>query len=146
MMIQTCPISLQQIDSNFVRLIATQVSLVALLFFLTHNIVFIFLLLLDFSSRAIKKPKFSPFVFMAKGLITLLKMKPKLTNEAPKRFALYLGLVMTSLILILSFLGFIKFALILTLFLIFAALLEAVGNYCIGCKVYYVLKYLNIIQ
>lgn len=145
-MIQTCPISLQQIDSNFVRLIATQVSFVALLFFLTHNIMFIFLLLIDFSSRAIKKPKLSPFVLIAKGLITLLNMKPKLTNEVPKRFALYLGLVMTSFILILSFLGFIKSALILTLFLIFAALLEAVSNYCIGCKIYYVLKYLNIIQ
>jgi len=145
-MTQTCPLSLQQIDSNFVRLIATQVSFVALLFLITQHSVFIFLLLFDFLSRAMKHPKLSPFVLMAKMFIVLFKMKPKLTNEAPKRFALYLGLFMTLMILTLSLLGFVKLSLVLTSFLITAALLEAISNYCVGCKIYYILKYLNIIH
>lgn len=145
-MIHTCPISLRQVDTNFVRLVATQVLLVALLFFITHNLLFVFLLLFDFSSRAINLPRLSPFVLFAKILIRLFKIKPKLTDEAPKRFAMYLGLFMTFLIVISVVFDFIALALFLTSFLILAALLEAVANYCIGCKVYAVLKQMHIIK
>ncbi|CAA6817343.1 MAG: Unknown protein [uncultured Sulfurovum sp.] len=145
-MVQTCPISFQHIDSNFVRIIATQVSIVALLFLLTNHVIFILLLLLDFSSRAIKISGLSPFVFIAKGIINILNIEPRLTNEAPKRFALYFGLFISLVITVIYFLGFFKIALGLTSLLILAALLEAVSNYCVGCKIYYILKNFNLIK
>jgi len=139
---QSCPISFQRIDSNMVRLIAIQVTFVALIFLLTHHIIFLLLLCLDFFARFTRLLSLSPFSYVANKFIEHCRLEENLTNEAPKRFALYLGLTMNVSIFIFYILGFIKISMFLTFILIVFACLEAFSDYCIGCKLYYFLQHL----
>jgi hypothetical protein len=140
---QACPISLHRVDTNIVRLIALQVTVFSLIFILSHEILFAFVLLFDFSIRSLRLSQFSPFHRVAKFVLETLKVKAKLVDEAPKRFALYLGLF-TSVFLILSFFGgFLVFSTAIAMVLLLCALLETAFDYCIGCKIYYAIQVLK---
>ena len=142
-MTQSCPISFKRIDANFVRLIATQVITIALLLLFTQHLLFAFILLFDFTTRVLNFKQLSPFAFIAKNIIGHFQIKAQLCDEAPKRFALYLGLSIVSL---LTFFYIFKLTIIasaLLIILLICAFLEAVFDYCIGCKVYYLLQFLT---
>ena len=141
-MIQTCPISFSRIDSNLVRIIALQVILVALLLIWTKNLFFAYLLLFDFAVRTLKIKKISPFAHIANLIIHHLQLKPILCDEAPKRFALYLGLGIIGFFTLLFLFEFTNMASILVGILILCASLETAFNYCIGCKIYHYLQIL----
>ena len=65
-MSQSCPISFKRIDTNFVRIVAVQVIIVALLLVLTQEVIFAFILLFDFSVRILNLKKLSIFAHIAK--------------------------------------------------------------------------------
>ena len=139
-MTQTCPISFHRIDSNLVRIIALQVIVVALLLIWTQNLFFAALLLFDFTVRTLKIKKISPFKHIADLIIQQFHLRPKLCDEAPKRFALYLGLGIVGFIMILFLFSFTKIATILVGILILCASLETAFDYCIGCKIYHYIQ------
>ncbi|MCH9813016.1 MAG: DUF4395 domain-containing protein [Epsilonproteobacteria bacterium] len=140
-MAQSCPISQKRVDANVVRFIATLTAATALLFLLTDHSFFILLLLFDFSVRLFRKQKLSPFCFLSTTILQVLPVKPKLCDEAPKRFALVMGWVM--LILIAAFILFSlhTLAFVLTLILFVCATLEALFEFCVGCKIYQILNH-----
>ncbi len=139
-MAQSCPISFNRIDANLVRIVALQVIVVALLLIGTGQLFFAFLLLFDFSVRTLNLKKLSPFATVAKLLIKSFDIKPQLCDEAPKRFALYLGLGIIGFFSLLFLFGFSKVAIILVAILVVCASLEAAFDYCIGCKIYHYLQ------
>jgi len=141
-MTQSCPISFNRIDAHLVRIIALQVITLAFLLLWTENILFALILLFDFSVRALHLKKLSPLSSIAKFFIYSLKMKPQLCDEAPKRFALYLGLGIIGFFTLLLIFGFNKLAISMILTLIICASLEALFDYCIGCKIYHYLKFM----
>ena len=139
-MTQTCPISFHRIDSNLVRIIALQVIVVALLLIWTQNLFFASLLLFDFGVRTVKIKKISPFAHIANLIIHRFHLKPKLCDEAPKRFALYLGLGIIGFFTLLFLFEFNNIASILVGILILCASLETAFDYCIGCKIYHYIQ------
>jgi len=137
---QTCPISVHRVDANLVRAIAFQVLLFTLLLLLTQESIFAFILCFDFIIRTLRYSQWSPFHTIAKFVLTGWGIAPKLCDESPKRFALYLGLV-GSLFLAVSYVaGFIVFATSIAMILLLCALLETLFEYCIGCKIYYAIQ------
>ena len=140
-MLKSCPISVHRIDAHFVRLIALQVMIVGLLLLLTGQLFFVFLLLFDFSIRTLKINKLSPFANIAKFIIHRLDMKPKLCDEAPKRFALYFGLVIIGFLTLFFIFGYDKTTNVLLVSILVCAFLEATFDYCVGCKIYYYLQH-----
>ena len=141
-MIQSCPISFNRIDAHIVRIIALQVIVVALLLLWTQHLFFALILLFDFSVRTLQLKRLSPFTHISKLIIHFFQMKPQLCDEAPKRFALYLGLGIIGFFTLLLIFGFIKTALFMVSILILCASLEAVFDYCIGCKIYHYLQFI----
>jgi len=141
-MTQSCPISFNRIDTNIVRIIALQVIVLAFLLLWSNNIFFAFILLFDFSVRTVNLKKLSPLSTVARFIIYSLQLKPQLSDEAPKRFALYLGLSIIGFFTLLLIFGFTKLAIIVIFILIFCASLETAFDYCIGCKIYHYLKYI----
>jgi hypothetical protein len=139
-MTQSCPISFNRIDTHLVRIIALQVITLAFLLLWTHHIFFALILLFDFSVRTLNLKRLSPLATIAKFIIYSLQMKPQLCDEAPKRFALYLGLGIIGFFTLLLLFGFTKLAIIMIYILIICASLEAVFDYCIGCKIYHYLQ------
>ncbi len=136
-MAQTCPISEKRTDTNIFRLISSFTSLTALLFMITGQSFFIFLLLFDFSARFFQKQNFSPFFKLSTIVLRFLPLKPKPSDDAPKRFALILGWSMVVAIVFFYLIGLDKVAFLFSAILFACALIEMLFDFCIGCKIYY---------
>lgn len=141
-MTQTCPISFNRIDAHLVRIVAVQVLTVALLLLVTQELIFALILLFDFSVRILNLKNLSLFAFVAKSLIEQFHIKAQPCDEAPKRFALYLGVSIVALFTILYAFKLIFLASLLVVILLLCAFLEAVFDYCIGCKIYHLIQIL----
>ena len=143
-MTQTCPISFKRVDANFVRIIAAQVISIALLLVYTQEIIFALILLFDFSVRILNLKQLSILAYIAQLIIKYFKIEVQLCDEAPKRFALYLGLIIIVIFTLLYVFQLNILASMLVSILLLCAFLEATFNYCVGCKIYHLLQYLQI--
>lgn len=141
-MLKSCPISIHRIDSNLVRLIAFQVCILGLAYLFTKNIYFIVIILLDFSVRSLKIKKLSLFSLIGNSIISFFKIKPKMSDEAPKRFAMNFGLIILTSIILAAYFHYPYITIILVASLIACAFLEAAFDYCVGCKIYYLIQYM----
>jgi hypothetical protein len=139
-MAQVCPISTRRVDSNMVRIISFQVALFAVILLYTQESIFALILCFDFTMRTIRKSQFSPFHVIGNFILTGWGIAPKLCDESPKRFALYLGLVISLFLVVFYFAGFTLFATIISIILLICALLETLFDFCIGCKLYYAIQ------
>lgn len=139
----SCPISLNRIDSNMVRVIAFEVALFTIMFIFTQESFFAVVLLFDFLIRALRLNYLSPFGLFANFILSLSSLTPKLCDESPKRFALYLGLIISSAIVLFFMVGFSTTAMAISAVLLVCSILEMAFDFCIGCKIYY---YIVLIQ
>lgn len=146
-MSQSCPISLRRVDSNMVRVISFQVALFTVILLITQETTFALIILFDFIMRTLRLANLSPFHIVSKFVLNGWGVAPKLCDESPKRFALYLGLVASLFLVVFYMAGFTFFATIITIILLICALLETLFDFCIGCKIYYAIQivkgYLN---
>ncbi len=141
----SCPISQKRVDTQMVRAISVLISITAILFLLTSNIFLAYLLLIDFSLRLFRKNNFSPFFQLSLVILRLLNIQPRLSDEAPKRFALYLGWGMSIMIVLFVAFGAAKLAAVFIAILFFCSSLEMFFEFCVGCKVYHYLKTFKIL-
>ena len=149
----SCPISNRRVDARMARMVSLQVAIFTSLFVYSHIFAFAILVFLDFSIRALQKENFSPFYRVGQIILDTFKVKPKLCDALPKKFALYMGLSVSSLIIFFYILGLflpIEYAsytffpvIIIAVLLIIFALLEAFLGFCMGCKIYYVIQVLK---
>ena len=136
----SCPISTRRVDSNMVRVISFQVALFTILFLVSQESIFALVLVFDFFMRAVRQLNFSPFQIVGSFVLKGWGIAPKLCDESPKRFALYLGLVTSLFIVIFYYAGFTTFATSIAIILLICALLETLFDFCIGCKLYYAIQ------
>jgi len=139
----SCPISHSYLDSHVVRLIALQVLVLGVLLLTFNMLLFGWLLLWDFLMRALRMHTFSPLRYIATTIVRTAKLPPKPCDEAPKRFATYLGLTFMVFIMLLLLLSFTFSARVLITGLMICAALEAFFDYCVGCKIYHYTLYLK---
>ena len=142
----SCPISTRRVDSNMVRVISFQVALFTVILLITQESIFALVLLFDFFMRTIRRSEFSPFHLVGTFILTGWGIAPKLCDESPKRFALYLGLVISLFLAVFYMAGFSTFATVISVILLICALLETLFDFCIGCKIYYGLQILNSLK
>lgn len=136
----SCPISTKRVDSNMARIISFQVALFTIIFLITQVSLFALVILFDFLIRALRLSSFSPFEIIGNFVLKGWGIAPKLCDESPKRFALYLGLVTSLFIVVFYFAGFTTFATVIAVILLICALLETLFDFCIGCKLYYAIQ------
>ena len=139
-MSKSCPISTKRIDSNMVRLISFQVTLFAIILLVTQEPFFALVLVFDFLMRALRQVNFSPFHFIGRFVLTMWGISPKFCDESPKRFALYMGLIISLFLVVLYIAEFTLFANIIAYMLLICALLETLFDFCVGCKIYYAIQ------
>jgi len=137
---KSCPISNKQVDTNTVRINAFLVAILAITFLVSLNSMFAILLAIDFFIRIFINPKFSYMLLVAKSIKKIFNISTIKTDAAPKQFASYFGLFFSVSIVLLSFIGFTKIAIVMAIVLIICALLEAIFNYCLGCQIYHILQ------
>jgi hypothetical protein len=136
----SCPISIRRVDTNMMRIISFQVALFTLALLFTQEKFFALILLFDFVIRALRMPGLSPFLIVGKFVLNGWGAEPKLCDESPKRFALYLGLAVSFCLTLFYIIGMVEAATFVAFILLTCALLEALFDFCIGCKIYYIIQ------
>lgn len=129
-----CPTDGVQINETKVRLVAGLVLLTAVTYLLTNWIVLPLLLVADFGLRSFDKGQYSLLAKLADGLIKLGKLPYKGTDQAPKRFAARIGLVVVITIASLHLAG-VSTIIPVAMLTVFAAL-ESLAGFCAGCYAY----------
>jgi hypothetical protein len=107
---------------------------------ITQEPFFAFILIYDFTVRVLRLFKLSPFFSIAQFFIVEWGVTPKLCDESPKRFALYMGFVISLILVVLFSMEYFSMAAMIAIILFFCALLETLFDFCIGCKIYYAIK------
>ncbi len=139
-MIQACPISFKRIDANQVRVHAAVITALLFVFVLGDAMWVMPLIAYDFAMRLFASPVYSPLVWLSREIKTCLGIGERMTDAAPKFFAAWLGLVMAVAIIGLAAAGLTPYVYALTAVFALCAILEAVFDYCIGCKIYMILR------
>lgn len=142
-MATVCPISTERVDNHAARVsggVVVLVMTIALLFDLSWLPL---LLAVDFVVKAVGKPCYSPTCLGARWALARLRVKPALTDAAPKVFAARMGVVMSVLTSALMVAGTDVAARVFGLMLLGCAFLEGAFGYCLGCQIYTLLVRLS---
>ncbi|MCK9454606.1 DUF4395 domain-containing protein [Sulfurimonas sp.] len=137
---KSCPITYKTVDQNIVRIVASEVSALGIFFIIYPSFVILALLLYDFFVRMIGYEKISPLYNIARVTSKLFRVKKDKIDAGPKEFALKIGFLFALLLVILFLLDQAFATVVVMVVLTACALLEALFNYCIGCKMYMLLK------
>ncbi len=130
----SCPISTERIDERAARIVGLLVLLTVAAHFLHPSILWLLLLLLDFTARSFYRPA-SPFARLSRCIVARFG-EARIVDAAPKIFAARIGLILT--IGALTAWGTRETTLAQTLLGIMGicAFFEAAFGYCVGCKFY----------
>jgi hypothetical protein len=141
-----CPVDFVTVNENRVRIVAFFVLKLAILCFITDSLTIAGILLIDFTLRAFNLNKYSPLAIIAGVFVKLLQLNNKPVDRAPKRFAAFVGLSFSVMILAALLTDFITTAKVLLGVLMVFAALESLAGFCAGCYVYSYLKQFGLIK
>lgn len=137
MEIQEKVISTKVIDARGPRFSAIITSLVLAIALITQSALLIALQLIVFAIGAFAGPANTPYAFLYKKFV-----KPRLRGEVPTedarppQFAQSVGLIFAFVALAGSLLSIPALFTVAVGFALFAALLNAAFNFCLGCEIY----------
>ena len=131
-----CPISEERMDENRVRVTALGVIMTMGGFFITGNVIFPALLVVDFFIRAFTNLKYSPLSWLSHLFVKSFGTQPVWIDKAPKVFAARIGFLLSFIISVADLLGLPLLAIITGTTLVGFAFLECGINFCAGCWVY----------
>lgn len=141
----SCPVNGIKINEQVARTVAIIVMLLSAIAIYFNFYIITLFLIFDFASRAFLGGNYSLLKLIAKQLNTALKIKPLLTDEAPKKFAALLGFIFVNVIFVLQYFNFQQTALVVGLLLIACAALEGFLAFCVGCVMYQFFEKIKII-
>ena len=139
-MSHTCPVSFENVDSNIARFSALLVSLFVVFYLLSLNPYILYFLAYDFYMRLFCQKKFSLVFQVSKILKVVFNLKDKMVDGGSKRLAGYFGVFFVLLLVSLNHLHLDMASYIVGAVFLFCASLEALFNYCLGCKIYFIIK------
>lgn len=139
-MSSTCPLNFVQVDSNVARFSALLVALLVISFLLSKNVYLLYYLVADFSVKLFLTPKASPIWLLSNLLCKSFNITPNLVDGGAKRLAAFLGLFFVLLLIVAHFLFSPFVVLLLAAVFLFCSLLDLFFDYCIGCKIYFLIK------
>ncbi len=132
-----CPVDFVLMDENKARLTAGSIFVLAVTFMLTCLWLVPVFLVIDFSARSFMPGKYSLLNLLSGRLIKVFSIKPKMTDQAPKRFAAKIGLLFSVAIAICFGCNYTMAGLLLAMVLAIFGLLESALSFCAGCNVYH---------
>jgi hypothetical protein len=139
-MAKACPISFKLVDGTLIRIGAFFVSSVVVAYLVTSQLFLLYLLAIDFYIRLYGHKPYSPIYQLSLVVKKTLNLKEDMTDAGAKRLAAQFGLLFSLILIVEAYLG-LNLALYITAsILLICAFLEALFDYCVGCKVYYIIK------
>ena len=139
----SCPVSGKMRDNTTARVVAGFVFIVSGAAFLVSLLIsaqaasiITGFLSIDFIIRAFLKPKYSLFATLARGMVSLLKLPPKMVDSAPKVFAARIGVIFSVVTTILFAAKLLYAGVVVIAILLLCASLESFLGFCLGCWMY----------
>ena len=139
-MAKCCPISHIKADSYQERIEAFITASAVAGFVISCSFVMPLILVADFLLKLSSKNRYGIFKPVSKKCKELFNLPQKSVDDAPKKFARILGMIMSLNLIILYFFDLHEPAVILSIIFITFALLDAFFDFCIGCKIYTAFK------
>ena len=136
-----CPISFKKIDGNINRLAVFIDVLLLVGYLFIGSPYFIAIIVFDYAVKAFDKGKYSPLNWIAGKIAKIIKLPTKLVDQAPKLFAVRVGLLTASISLIFYLLGMPTTSFIVAGVLLTFTTLDSVFNICVGCLMYHYLVF-----
>lgn len=131
-----CPVSDEKIPEHLPRVIASlNLFLLAAYAWNPHYGILIFLSA-DFLIRGFGSPRYSLIHHAAVNLSSLLKLRSKSIDKAPKLFAARLGGLLMVLSLLLNLSEYIPASVVIVWLIAALSSLECIFGFCVGCYVY----------
>lgn len=139
---KSCPVSFVSIDGNITRISSFYFGLIFSAYLFTMYDTIVYLLIIDFIVRLFIGQKYSLLVILATQTKNILHIKEHLVDSAAKRLAATFGLLFLVIISIASVLGLDMLLYVSSVILLACIIMEVTIAYCVGCEVYYLLKYI----
>ncbi|OIP53107.1 MAG: hypothetical protein AUK54_09795 [Helicobacteraceae bacterium CG2_30_36_10] len=136
----TCPVNFIRVDNNISRINALFVSSLAIAYLLSSNIFILLFLAIDFSIKLFIDKKYAPLFILSKFVKNVLKLEVDYCDGGAKRLAAYFGLFFVLLLITTHFINEWAVSLAIAIIFISCALLDVFFNFCIGCKIYFIIK------
>jgi hypothetical protein len=136
----SCPVSFERIESNTSRLSSFIVSICVIYYFLTFNVLIAYFLFFDFSIRLFYKKEYSLIHLVSATIKKSFRIKDKYVDSGAKKLAGIFALIFIFLLIIANHMDYKAFAFVVGGIFVLCSLLDAFLNYCVGCKIYYIIK------
>ncbi len=131
-----CPVSDKKVNENVARINGIFTVLLLVVSGLTHSIIPVFFLAIDFCLRSFDFSKYSLVAVSSRGIVAYLHLNESLINAGPKIFAARIGLILSTLIIILFFFHAYLPALSISGILGLFSFLEGAFGICVACEIY----------
>lgn len=140
-MSSTCPLNFEQIDSYASRISSLIVATLIITFLSTSVSVILYFLAIDFILKLYVNKSYSLIFNISMYMREMLKISQKFTDGGAKRLAAIFGLIFVLMIAVMDFFSveLIYIYIVASMFLA-CSLLDVFANYCLGCKIYFVIK------
>ena len=139
-MSNACPLNFQKVDSNVSRISALIVASLVLYYLYSVNIYILLFLLFDFLMKLFFNKGISPISMLAEFVKGLFKLKNRYTDGGAKRLAGFFGLFFVILLILTHILDMWGVSIVVAGVFLSCSLLDLFFNFCIGCKIYFIIK------
>ena len=135
-----CPITFKKVDSTVSRFNSFLVSLFLIYYLVTFNEYILYFLFIDFIIRSFGKKDYSLLFLISRALKAALKLKSRPYDGGAKMLAGYFGILFLILLIVGNYFSLTLFTYVVGIIFLSCALLDVFFNYCVGCKVYFIIK------
>lgn len=137
---QSCPINFQTYDNTTSRISSLNVALLIAVYLLTSQIVIMLFVMVDLVLRVFVDKRFSSIYYLSLSVKRLFGLHTVMKDSASKRLATYFGLLFSASIVIFHLVHFQEALYVTAAVYILCLLLDAFFDFCLGCKIYYLIK------
>ena len=125
------------VNENKIKVTSLSILILMGIYFFTGYWIIPAFLVIDFLVNAFNLSDYSILNIISINIVNFLNLEVKPVDEAPKKFASKIGLLLAVIILFLDLLNLTKTATAFAALLAIAAFLESVVGYCVGSSLYY---------
>ena len=130
----------RQIDATAARINSLWIAVVVVLFLTTSHVAWLFFLSVDYIVRLYGQKVYSPIHLFSVGVKQLLKIPTKMSDAGAKRLASQFGLLFVILMIVAFYVQYDLMMYVVAGVFLLCLALDFLLNFCVGCKVYYLIK------
>ena len=145
---QSCPINFQTYDNTLSRISSLSIAVLVITYLYTMEVGIVFFVLLDLFVRVFVDKRFSPVYYISLSIKRAFGLDSVMKDSASKRLATYFGMLFTLLMILFHFLHYQEALFVVAGIYVFCLLLDSFFDFCLGCRIYYIIKkfYPNFMQ